>query len=47
MFGSGIGDSFDSVGVVAAAFDDAGVGAVPARGVEVLFVGDVGCEAGQ
>jgi hypothetical protein len=42
-----VAGSFDPVGVVAAAFDDAGVGAVPAHRVEVLFAGDVGCDAGQ
>ncbi len=40
--GAGVGGSFDAVGVVAGAFDHAGIGAVAAFGVEVTFAGDVG-----
>jgi hypothetical protein len=34
--------SFDPVGVVAGALDDARVAAVPASGVEIALAGDVG-----
>jgi hypothetical protein len=37
----------DAVGVVASSLDDAGAGAVPAPGVEVLFPRDVGLDLGQ
>jgi hypothetical protein len=37
----------DAVGVVASSFDDAGAGAVPAAGVEVLVLRDVGLDLGQ
>ena len=37
----------DAVGVVPAAFDDAGAGAVPAAGVEVLVLRDVGFDLSQ
>jgi hypothetical protein len=36
----------DPVGVVPSAFHDAGVGAVPAPGVKVLRLGDVGRDLG-
>jgi hypothetical protein len=35
------------VGAAAGAFDGAGAGAVPARGVEVLFPGDGGADLGE
>ena len=47
MAGAGVGGSFHPVVVVAAAFDDAGVGAVPPGWVEVLPGGDVGHDPGQ
>jgi hypothetical protein len=37
-----VGGSFDAVGVVAAAFDHARVGTMPAPGIEVGPAGDVG-----
>jgi hypothetical protein len=45
--GAGIAGPFHPVGVVAGAFDDAGVGAVPPLGVEVAVGGDVGRELGE
>jgi hypothetical protein len=39
-----VGGLFDSVGVVASSFDDAGVGAVSSWGVEVAAGGDARCD---
>jgi hypothetical protein len=44
--GSGVVGFLDSVGVVAGAFDDAGVCAVAASGVEIAAPGDVGLDRG-
>lgn len=43
MFGSGVGVSFDSVGVVAGSFDRARVGAVAALVQFFKDLGDGGC----
>ena len=47
MAGAGVAGAFDPVGVVAGAFECAGVGAVAALGVEVAFGGDLGRELGE
>jgi hypothetical protein len=44
---AGVTVSFDQVGVVPGAADDAWVGAVPPRGVEVARAGDVGHNRGE
>jgi hypothetical protein len=45
--GAGVGGAFGPVAVVAGAAHCAGVGAVPAGGVEVPLVGDVGADPGD
>jgi hypothetical protein len=47
VVGAVVAGPFHPVGVVAAALDDPGIGAVPAYRVEVLLAGDVGFDVGE